>query len=352
MKGYRGPVAIFLCIILIFAGCLEFRGMPTHGGGKRFSEEQRAVAGAVRRAVADMDLKELKGHPVFVISQSMATSGGGATTYPGLSSLSGYYSSSLTDSKTNYIRTPTPTVTPLAYSYFMDSGADTNTNSYNASATINPMFSYNATTYPTDQDVTYLTSVLTMKIQHAGALFVPAGQKYNLYVLIDVLGLNRSRRDSFVFWSDKLQADCEITYYAIDVATNQFLFKARHTSASASYNEYSALLLNGLVKSHDIKRTPSTPLAVDGDEANWMTEQDKPTTATLAIKADQTKTSDTLKLSVGQYLDTQLMNAQLQVQVGNYDEAKRLINLVRAVDPNHPGLSAIEMQIYKKKWLP
>ena len=35
--------AMLLCALLSAGGCGVFRGIPTHGGGKRFDEEQRVV---------------------------------------------------------------------------------------------------------------------------------------------------------------------------------------------------------------------------------------------------------------------------------------------------------------------
>jgi hypothetical protein len=71
------------------SACSAWRGMPTHGGGKRFDEEQRVVAGAVRRAIGDMDVAELSGKTVQVQIESVAQIGGGQLILPGLGNLTG-----------------------------------------------------------------------------------------------------------------------------------------------------------------------------------------------------------------------------------------------------------------------
>src|SRR5437867_3315932 len=67
-----------LCLCLsMFAGCGAWRGIPTHGGGKRFDEEQRIVAGAIRRTLADMELTELSGKKVAISMECISQDGGG-----------------------------------------------------------------------------------------------------------------------------------------------------------------------------------------------------------------------------------------------------------------------------------
>src|SRR3954454_24167944 len=71
----------------LLCGCGEFRGIPSHGGGKRFDEEQRVVAGTIRQTLADIDLAELAGKRVQVVMESIATDGGGNVSFPGVNSI-------------------------------------------------------------------------------------------------------------------------------------------------------------------------------------------------------------------------------------------------------------------------
>ena len=74
-------------VLFLVSGCSSFRGLPSHGGGKRFDEEQRVVASAVRRAAGRMDLSELRGLRVRVILVSIPTSGAGNVNWGGLQSV-------------------------------------------------------------------------------------------------------------------------------------------------------------------------------------------------------------------------------------------------------------------------
>src|SRR5213075_3294675 len=58
--------ALIALVASQLVGCGDFRGIPTHGGGKRFDEEQRIVAGAIRQTLADLELRELAGKKVHI----------------------------------------------------------------------------------------------------------------------------------------------------------------------------------------------------------------------------------------------------------------------------------------------
>src|SRR3954452_15661818 len=78
-------VVVFTCAVA--GGCGDFRGIPSHGGGKRFDEEQRVVAGAIRQTLADFDLRELAGKKVQISIECIANDGGGVVTFPGIQSI-------------------------------------------------------------------------------------------------------------------------------------------------------------------------------------------------------------------------------------------------------------------------
>src|SRR5438045_5095382 len=84
------PIALMAIVVLTCAltgGCGDFRGIPSHGGGKRFDEEQRVVAGAIRQTLADMDLRELAGKKVQLSVEAIATDGGGNVVFPGINGI-------------------------------------------------------------------------------------------------------------------------------------------------------------------------------------------------------------------------------------------------------------------------
>src|SRR5207247_2589170 len=98
-----------------------------------------------------------------------------------------------------------------------------------------------------------------------------------LYVLVDVLGTNRSHQDRILASSERLAASCECTYYALDPKTGKLLFGARRASSEAVYNELRVLGDKSAHVSRTLFRTPPFRMPVD--------EPEKPTTQpTLPIE--------------------------------------------------------------------
>src|SRR5437763_1858635 len=73
--------------LLALGGCGVFRGIPSHGGGKRFDEEQRVVVGAIRQTLAEMDLHELNGKKVLISIESISQDGGATVSFPGITAI-------------------------------------------------------------------------------------------------------------------------------------------------------------------------------------------------------------------------------------------------------------------------
>ena len=346
--------------LLLAAGCAEMRGIPTHGGGKRFDEEQRAVAGAIRRAVADMDLKSLQGKSVLINVESISHSGGGSVTYPGLQSISGGYSEGRGGNDIEY---PWDRMIAGSYPPYFDNENRSLNRNWNLNATINPNVNFNSSAFGTDSDLSYLRAAVTMKAQHTGLSVVSGNPDVVLYVLVDILGMNRSRRDSLVCWKDTLEASCELTYYAIDAKTNRLVFRARCASAASDYEESSFIGFTAYRKDRSIRSTPPSPFAVDGEEINASaalpTGAGVPTTtagaavtssgAPNAQMAPSPASAASAEKAQREYLDTQLRNADLQIQIGALEQAQRLIDAVRAVDPNYPGLVEKESRLQRRK---
>ncbi|MCE1160918.1 MAG: hypothetical protein LWW74_06965 [Burkholderiales bacterium] len=58
-------------------GCGTLTGIPSHGGGKRYAEEQRLVSASIRSALKDIDVTPLRGHKVAIVFDIVADEGGG-----------------------------------------------------------------------------------------------------------------------------------------------------------------------------------------------------------------------------------------------------------------------------------
>lgn len=304
-------------LLLGFAACSTWRGMPTHGGGKRFDEEQRVVAGAVRRAVTDMDLLELSGKTVQVTVDSIAQSGGGQLVMPGLSNITGNTNASNARGTAS-----------------LSDEEDRKT--WTAGGTILTAVDFRPTVFATDTDLKYFEASLLMKLRCSGAAPTAKSPQVVLAVLVDVLGTNRSREDSFVAWTDRLGATCELTYYAVEAETNRILIPPRRVSAESTYVESSLLAFSSYGIERSIASTLPTPLptasvVADGGPPSGGGPDLPPENDATALNPEQIKRA----------LDAKLRQADSYVQAGNLAAAERVVNEIRAVNGSWPGLDAV-----------
>jgi hypothetical protein len=253
-------ILVILTTIECVGGCGMWRGIPTHGGGKRFDEEQRVVAGAIRQTLADLDLAELEHKKVAINIECIAQDGGGSVTFPGISNING---SAFSNWGTNNLVQIVPPNAPGQPSLINDNSNEGTGGS--VGVTYNPMVSYSAAAMSSMPDLGYFRAALEMKARHAGLSLVQAEPEAVLYVLVDVLGTNRSHTDQVFVSNEKLQASCECTYYAQDAKTGSLIFSARRASSAASYTEIHHFGVTGPAIDRTIARTPPTPLPIDDD---------------------------------------------------------------------------------------
>jgi hypothetical protein len=258
----RGSTTIFLLLLLsATSGCGEFRGIPTHGGGKRFDEEQRVVASAIRQSIADMDLEVLKGRRVQLTVDGLAQDGGGSVYFPGLNSVSAGISGNIGTGnlvQINQALAAGPRLTNDNYN---------NNVGGNIGASYSPQTNYATHGMSSAADLQYLRATIEMKAVHAGLMLVAADPEIVLHVLVDVLGTNRSRTDLFVSNSETLEASCEATYYAQNARTGELVFEARRVSSESTYRETRAFGMKSPIIDRIIERTHPTPLPVHATPA-------------------------------------------------------------------------------------
>lgn len=334
----RMQLTLLTCMALLLAGCSTFRGLPTHGGGKRFDEEQRIVAGAIRQAVADMHLEELKGQPVQIIVDSMSHNGGGYMTFPGIQSISGGYNENKGESTTDYDKP-----NPLQYTPSLDMISRSTGQGGSVNAAVTPNLSYGSSAFPSDADLLYLTAALNMKARHNGITVVPASPQMMLYVMVDVLGTNRSRRDGFLFWRDELKASCDLTYYALNVTSNTLLFEARQTGATGKYEEDSLIMFTAFNIDRELNRHAPLNLPVDGVPGPFVS--DDHTTDT----SKQMGTPIDPEKPLREFIEVNLRDADVALQQGKLEMARRHIEAVRAVAPSHPGMIDLQTRVDSAK---
>ena len=301
-------------IPLIFCSCAQFRGIPSHGGGKRFDEEQRVLASSIRQTIADIDLSKLRGKRVQIVVTSMATGGAGTTNWSGLQDIN------------------------IIGSAIERSIFDKDRNLYFSGTRYRPYSSYRATEVRTDQDIKYFTSSMEMHARHQGLILSKTKADYILYVLVDVLGTNRNRRDNFVYRSDKLKASCEATYYAQEVKTGKLLFKAMQTGSAATYIEHHVPLVSKIKVERKIEQGKPLVYASNG----LHSRADEP----VEIQLDSPK--DELEQEKKEKLRKLRNKAQFHIDSKNPDVAREYINIIKELDPGHPDIEDLENELNEK----
>jgi hypothetical protein len=312
------------------AGCSQFRGIPTHGGGKRFDEEQRAVAGAVRRTIAYMDLGQLQGRRTLLNVTNLFTSGSGTVNWPG----------------PQFINLQAGTHTQDFDLQRYSSGGYTDENREapaDVRATLNYRLSgdYRAANVPTEGDLAYLRAALDMKARHCGIVPVREKPEVVLHVLVDVLGTNRSQRDFLLLQDEELLASCEVTYYAQDVKTGKLVFPARQTGARATYREQRVRFtpISSVERSVDYAKPTFFP--VDGKG---------PTTQPDRVDLSALPLADRGRLHADAVLREEALQvlyerARFHIESGNAQAAGEYIQEMREIDPGYRGLGELSAEL-------
>ncbi len=191
VKSRLLTVSVATC--LLSAGCSTFRPMPTHGGGKRFDEEQRVVAASIRHVAGRMDLAQLPKSKIAIEVTSIPSSGGAEeVNYFGLEQIYAYNLKPKLLTKKNLTR----------------------------------------------QDLQYLEKSLEARLRFDGyQVTSPADADLYLVVLVDVLGTNHRRFDFGIAYRDHLGASCEVTYYVIDAKTQKMISSAKSVASFGDYCE-------------------------------------------------------------------------------------------------------------------
>lgn len=243
-------------LIAIGGGCGVSRGLPSHGGGKRFFEEQRVVASAIRESLAEMNLAELRGKQVQIVVRGIAHDGSATITWPGLDAVAARADVRNTEFE-NARRT-------ISEGYYDDNTSDSIGGGLSASYRLQSRYSPDPSR--TSEDMNYLRAALEMKAIHSGVQVKPGGVPIVLAVLVDVLGTDRSRHDMLFRVHDDLKAACELTYYAADLSDGSLLFPARRAAAESTYRESR---LRGLDRLDTTRRTfkiNPTPMPVESPQ--------------------------------------------------------------------------------------
>jgi len=366
MTNQSNTRAAFTLLTVFCTGCGSFRGLPSHGGGKRFDEEQRVVSGCIRKSVAEMDIDTLKGKRVRLIINSIAHNGSADVRWPGLSSfgVGGFRNQTLYNNARDLYREygDKPEADVWRPQYRDDN--ELNARGMNMNLRVNPQMHYSTDHSRTDRDMQYLKAALEMKLHHAGVLVVGDKPEVVLYVLVDVIGTNLSRTHKLVYFTDDLVGSCELSYYALNAKNQGLLFAARRAGAQAKYSETGVLGISGLFVEREVKpmqpvhpaidRPGPNPLGSAGAAANGGTNGTSQVYLPPEIpdddtqkKPDQNRNGNGAKQPDSDAVKGIIRHVEAQIQLGRDREARAFLEALRAVDPNHPSIHELDARIGK-----
>lgn len=224
-----------MALAVALSGCSVYRGIPTHGGGKRFDEEQAVVSRAARHTLEQMDFSALKGKRVAIFTISMAHNGGGAASFPRITSIAGEANRSKTD--TDYDYNGRQLLFPWITPYYEESKS--NYRNFGGSIEVRPSMDYYPFSFATDSDLEYLEGTLALEVIRQGAILDFDNAEVSIVALVNVFGTNRNRRWHLLYWVDRLDSTCEITYYARSLTSNTLIVEPQSVAARARYQESS-----------------------------------------------------------------------------------------------------------------
>jgi len=327
----RRTLPLLVLASLFGAGCTTFRGVPSHGGGKRFDEEQRIIAASMREALREMDLAPLKGKKVRVVLTHMTTVGSGNATWGGLQDIGVNWSRFNVDS--DYIR-----YNPSVWNYNIDSVEDRTA----VSLRYRPYMGYFTSNVNTDPDTRYFGALLEMKLRHMGA--VPVGDKpdVTLHVLLDALGTNRSRVDYILAARDIYRATCEVSYYA-EEKNGQLSIKETQAAGEATYDELTVLFFGvDWVRRRSTVLEPPLLVPLNGCEYEGRIREIEVDLSRAML--DGREPPAQLK---EEYVDLLGARARLLLESGqpaDVRDAENALNRMRSLDPGSRALLNIETE--------
>jgi len=330
--GRTVGVATLLLVSLACGGCAQFRGIPTHGGGKRFDEEQRAVAGAMRRTIAAMDLSELAGKRVLVQVTNLVTSGSGTVDWPGPNTINLGAGISAQDYNTHRVTADGVT----------DEQRDVPT-LVNGSLNYRLSGNYRSANVSTEGDMAYFKAALDMKVRHGGVAVVTDKPDVVLIVLVDVLGINTSQREYVIATDDQMLASCEVTYFAQNVSDGSLLFTARQTGAQAGYREQRVRFTPLSRVSREVGYAKPVFFAVNGHRSAAL-PVDGVDLASIPV-SDLAARAVADPASRQDVLQSLYERARFHVESGNAAAARDYVEEMQKIDPGYRGLGDLGQDV-------
>jgi len=336
-SGLLGRAIIFgLAAVVAAGGCSHFRGIPSHGGGKRFDEEQRAMVGAIRRTIATMEVEELRGKRIGLKISSIYTSGSGTTDWSGPQDIT------LTGNRTDEDRHQALSDPPHGV---QDQYWRLDREFFGANGRYRPFNSYRAANHRTEADLQYFRATLEMKARHEGLRVVTRAPDVVLHVLVDVMGTNRSRRDFLLIANEDLVASCEVTYYAQEVKTGKLLFRARQTGAAARYREHRVFFVPHSAIRRSVRYSKPVYYDVDGGGEDSGETGGGPIEIPKGLGELQRAYRYMDQGQRDEMIESLDDRVRYHIRSGNLQAAREYLRAIREIDPGYKGLNDLGQEV-------
>ena len=272
-----GLVALAASLTML-CGCGTVRGIPFHGGGKRFFIEQELVAATARATAKDINVAPLKGQKCALYVISMGDQGSGSLIggrYAIDALIRGSYDNSasvITESDfpilpSTATTTTTDGVGALLSTAVTNSTAPINAPSRTKQETRGPGFStgggarlnwpgdYRAEAFINPKDALFLNAVINEALALKGVLVVPPqAADVDVYVTVDAFGTCRDRTEFLVYNAETLTAKTGMSMCAFDRRNGKLLLPPTTSVFEAVYKEEFILWCGPIKRSKDIKR--------------------------------------------------------------------------------------------------
>jgi len=172
-------ITLFAVSCSILCSCTTYQGIPSHGGGKRFDEEQRLIAASIAKTVSQMDLSFLNGKTVLLEVSGVESSGCGSIGI-GLEGRGGLTDINITGSSQKYTTETNFWANGLS-TFAGDPVKQVSEITYDqVGANIPVKYRFRPEFSPerfiTSKDVEYLKSVIRMKAHCSGVNLVESGE--------------------------------------------------------------------------------------------------------------------------------------------------------------------------------
>lgn len=200
-----GSTLASIVFLLVLTGC-SIRGIPTHGGGKRFYEEQVCLSAASKKALEEISWEKTHGKKLNLYVMSIGDAGGGAALGGGFdfkSSLTGYWG---------------------VKSWKAGEGISQAAGSAAQGTATFDRGQYMPYAFANANDLEYLKGLVMESILKAGGTITEADEKpdTDIYVMVDNFGTNKWRWDVLFYATENLSAQVRLHVFAVDRKTGEF----------------------------------------------------------------------------------------------------------------------------------